>query len=144
MGHITTLLAQKPWHPKVYALDIWGTRAQARNTRAHFEENIDYAGIRSQVHIIQENMVYFDGSLYEVDFIIAVLSVHNVQNSMDRDKALVNMVATLKPGGQILILDFKLIKQYKASLLKLGCKCQELKPCFKVFPPLFGIIATKP
>lgn len=78
------------------------------------------------------------------DIIVSSLAIHNLKNSAEREKALMEIARVAKKDCKIAILDLANINDYADVLSREGFHIEKItKNQFQIFPPVKVLYATK-
>lgn len=95
--------------------DLSGNRPEATLENARLEGVAD----RIEVHTADMRKIPFpDGSF---DTVLSMNAIHNVYSAPGRAAAIAEICRVLKPGGTVLIVDVRHIREYAAALRAGGC-----------------------
>jgi ubiquinone/menaquinone biosynthesis C-methylase UbiE len=95
--------------------DLSGNRPEAALENARLEGVAD----RVEVHTADMRTIPFpDGSF---DTVLSMNAIHNIYSAPGRAAAIAEICRVLKPGGTVLIVDVRHIRQYAAALRAGGC-----------------------
>jgi arsenite methyltransferase len=95
--------------------DLSGNRPEATLENARLEG----VGERVEVHTADMREIPFpDGSF---DTVLSMNAIHNVYSGPGRAAAIAEITRVLKPGGSVLIVDVRHIREYAAALRAGGC-----------------------
>lgn len=95
--------------------DLSGNRPEATLENARLEGVAD----RVEVHTADMRKIPFpDGSF---DTVLSMNAIHNVYSRPGRAAAIAEICRVLKPGGAVLIVDIRHIREYAAALRAGGC-----------------------
>lgn len=95
--------------------DLSGNRPEATMENARLEGVAD----RVEVHTADMRKIPFpDGSF---DAVLSMNAIHNVYSRPGRAAAIAEICRVLKPGGAVLIVDIRHIREYAAALRAGGC-----------------------
>jgi ubiquinone/menaquinone biosynthesis C-methylase UbiE len=109
--------------------DLSGNRPEATMENARLEGVAD----RVEVHTADMRKIPFpDGSF---DTVLSMNAIHNIYSAPGRATAIAEICRVLKPGGTVLIVDIRHIRQYTAALRAGGCTVRNASSDFgtKVF-----------
>lgn len=121
---------------KATGIDVWNTEDLTNNTLENALQNARIEGVSDKVEIKNENAMQMSFPDLMFDVIISNLCIHNIYDVEGRKKACREIARVLKPGGTILISDFRHMKEYKQTFDQLALKTEMLPPSLIMFPPL--------
>ena len=102
-------------------------------------------GVADKVRIENQDATRMNFADDSFDVITSNLCLHNIYNRQDRLRACAEINRVLKPGGVVLISDFRHSGEYKSAFKALGMQIDLMRTdYFNTFPPLTLIKATKP
>ena len=126
-------------------IDIWSNVDMGGNTESATSHNLTLEGITDRCTLVSagaEAMPFADASF---DVIVSNLCVHNIYDKPTRLKALHEIGRVLKPGGLLLLSDYKLTGEYAQQFRDMGFAVETKWGSFvTTFPPLRVVIARKP
>ncbi len=126
-------------------LDIWSNKDMAGNSEDATKRNLEMEGVADRCELVSvpvQGMPFADNSF---DVIVSNLCLHNIYYRHIRSEALDRIVRVLKPGGLLLLSDYKRTREYATHLRAAGLEVQNMWGSFvTTFPPLNVIIARKP
>jgi ubiquinone/menaquinone biosynthesis C-methylase UbiE len=102
-------------------IDLWQEEDLSGNRPEATLENASLEGVadRIEVHTADMRQIPFpDGSF---DTVLSMNAIHNIYSAPGRAKAIAEICRVLKPGGTVLIVDVRHIRQYAAALRAGGC-----------------------
>ena len=102
-------------------IDLWQKEDLSGNRPEATLENARLEGVaeRIEVHTADmRKMPFPDGSF---DTVLSMNAIHNIYSAPGRDEAIAEICRVLKPGGAVLIVDIRHIRQYAAGLRAGGC-----------------------
>jgi arsenite methyltransferase len=102
-------------------IDLWQKEDLSGNRPEATLENARLEGVADRVEVQtadMREMPFPDGSF---DTVLSMNAVHNVYSRSGRAKAIAEICRVLKPGGAVLIVDIRHIRQYAAALRAGGC-----------------------
>lgn len=109
---------------RAVGIDLWqqedlsGNRPEATLENARLE-GVGGEGGRVEVHTADMRQIPFpDGSF---DTVLSMNAIHNIYSAPGRAQAIAEFCRILKPGGVVLIVDIRHIRQYAAALRAGGC-----------------------
>lgn len=125
-------------------IDIWNAADLSDNNIAGTFQNAQLEGVRNKIDVKNENIIQTSFTDNNFDLIISNLCLHNIYDKRLRMKACKEIYRILKPGGKVIISDFKHTTEYKRVFDALGMRIEK-KKCyfFSTFPPLTVLAAKK-
>ena len=105
---------------KSTGLDIWNAEDLSGNARTATLANAAACGVSDRVELVDGDMraMPFDAARFDV--VVSSLAIHNVYLADDRAQALREIARVLKPGGRVLLQDFRHTGVYARDLRALG------------------------
>lgn len=145
LGLLMIGAAKKLTSGKSFGIDIFNTYDLSNNSIDQIETNVHLEDVTQKVEILKENILKTTFKDNYFDVVVSNLCLHNLYNKEDRRIACSEIHRITKPKGQIIISDYKNIKEYKRTFISLGMEVQKEGPYFlDTFPPLTIIKAKKP
>jgi len=102
-------------------IDIWRRKDLSGNVAGATLRNAEVEGVLTRVRLRSEDareMSFGNGSF---DVVVSNLCLHNIRSAEGRQRACVEIVRVLKPGGVALISDYTRIDEYTAAFTRTGC-----------------------
>ena len=102
-------------------IDLWQAEDLSGNRPEATLENARLEGVaeRVEVHTADMRKLPFpDGSF---DTVLSMNAIHNIYSAPGRATALAEIARVLKPGGTVLVVDIRHMRQYAAALRAGGC-----------------------
>jgi arsenite methyltransferase len=90
---------------KATGIDLWDTDDLSGNSAAAAMANAKVEGVASAVRVEDGDMRRLPYQPGSYDVVLSSLAVHNLHESGDREKAVLEMLRVLKPGGHLAVLD---------------------------------------
>ncbi|BFH63701.1 class I SAM-dependent methyltransferase [Paenibacillus azoreducens] len=144
-GLVLNAAARRLTTGKAVGVDIWNKQDQSGNDPEVTRANARIEGVADRVEIISgdaRNMPFTDN---DFDVVVSSLAIHNIKNSVDRSRALGEIMRVLKPGGRFAILDFQHVGEYAEVFVKLGAlDVRVVGPHWLIFPPVRIVTGSKP
>ncbi|MFZ2504371.1 MAG: class I SAM-dependent methyltransferase, partial [Nocardioides sp.] len=103
-------------------VDLWRSQDQSGNAEEHTRANLRTNDVSERVGLHTADMRTLPFEDATIDVITASVSLHNLKEPEDRKAAVADAYRVLKPGGRILIADFRAVKEYQAALVELGAQ----------------------
>ena len=105
---------------KAIGIDIWVSKDQSQNTMQATLDNAQKEGVADRVEVKTADMRSLPFENASFDVIVSHWVVHNLEQKLDRDKALSEMVRVLKPNGRLSLTDIENRLEYVERLTALG------------------------
>ena len=122
-------------------------QAQLRgNARAATEANARALDVAGRVELVDGDMRAMPFADGEFDAVLSSLAVHNVYEGEGREQALREIARVTRPGGRVLLQDFRHTGDYARALRALGFEAVErrLVNPLLMFPPTWRVSGRKP
>jgi arsenite methyltransferase len=115
-GAVLIAAAQRLPRGSAEGIDLWRSIDQSGNDPARTIENARAGGVADRIHLHTADMTYLPFPDACFDVVTSALAVHSISTSEGRDKAVAEMARVLKPGGRLVLVDIKHVKDYFAAL----------------------------
>jgi SAM-dependent methyltransferase len=126
-------------------IDIWSSVDMGGNSMAATQNNIDLEALTERCTLLSAGAQHMPFPDAHFDLIVSNLCLHNIYDAPTRHQALAEIVRVLKPGGQVLLSDYKLTSEYAAHLRTAGLEVVKMRgTLWTTFPPLSVVVATRP
>jgi len=131
---------------RAVGLDLWNVSDLSGNARAATEANAQALGLAGRVELADGDMCAMPFADAEFDAVVSSLAIHNVYDAPGRERALGEIARVLKPGGRVLLQDFRHTADYADFLRKGGFTevQRRLVNPLLMFPPTWRVSARKP
>jgi SAM-dependent methyltransferase len=131
---------------RAVGLDLWNAADLSGNARAATEANARALGLLERVELVDGDMCAMPFADGEFDAVVSSLAVHNVYDAPGRERALAEFVRVLRPGGRVLLQDFRHTADYAAALRSAGLVevQRRLVNPLLMFPPTWRVSARRP
>lgn len=130
---------------KVVGLDLWQESDLSGNTAEQTLENARLEGVAECVEIHTGDMRQMPFEAETFDAVVSSMAIHNIPDAEGRKQAISEIVRVLKPGGRVLLQDFRSTDEYKQSLKECGMESvYDTGLSFLIFPPVRAVLAHKP
>ena len=143
-GLLLNAAAKRLTDGKAIGVDIWRQEDLAGNHAQNTLMNAQLEGVSDRVEVRDGDVrnLPFDGDSFDVEISLNVL--HNISSRQERDKAISEILRVLKPGGQLIICDFRNVREYARTIRGAGVRDVERRFIgFVGFFPMFAAIGTK-
>lgn len=121
-GAVMTMIAQLEPRGKVVGLDLWKSSDQSGNTIDAARRNAELEGVADRVEFVTGDMTAMPFDSNHFDVVVSALAIHNITDPNARRKAIDEAFRVLKPGGRLLIADFRSTTEYASRLRELGAR----------------------
>ena len=138
-GHGLLLIGAAKLLPRGSAvgIDIWSGKDQSSNSREATLRNAMQEGVAERVEVHDGDMRRMPFPDASFDAVIANLAIHNISSRQGRREAIQEFVRTLKPGGQVALMDFQKVGEYATDLRAAGMEDVHVSGFnFWIFPPV--------
>ena len=126
-------------------VDLWRSRDQAGSSSAQCLANARRLGVADRVRLVDGDMTDLPFPDNSFDLVLAGLSVHNLHPSSRREKAILEAVRVLRPGGRIALVDISGTKTYLSVLVGAGMRHpRRSRVAAGIFPPARVVTASAP
>jgi arsenite methyltransferase len=105
---------------KATGIDVWKATEQSGNAFSVTEHNAELEGVASRVALHTADMRQLPFSDGSFDLIVSSMAIHNIPNAEGRRQAIHEAVRVLKPGGRLVMVDFRETRCYGEQLRELG------------------------
>lgn len=146
-GHGLMLIgaAKRLTSGKAIGVDVWSEREAGRNRPESALRNarLEQVAGRVEVHTADARELPFDAQSF--DLVLSSWTLHNLPQGEQRQRALQEMLRVLKPGGQLLLIDIRHVREYEGFLRAQGLQLlRRSGPHFLFGTPSSCIILRKP
>ncbi|WP_170932572.1 class I SAM-dependent methyltransferase [Desulfosporosinus sp. FKB] len=128
---------------KIIGIDIWQGEDLSGN---HMENTINNAiveGVRDKIEIETADMRKMPFTSENFDMVLSSFAIHNIYETLERKKALLEIARVLKVGGKLCIIDMRYSDEYTRVFEENGiCEIKRFRTSL-IFPIATVIIGTK-
>ncbi len=137
LGLLLIGAAKKLTSGKAIGIDIWNAADLSSNNLENAMNNARLEGVADKVEIMNQNIVKTVFADNSFDVIVSNLCLHNIYSKVGREAACKEIARIIKPGGTVILSDYKNNAQYANVLMDNGLT-QKTKTTnyFGVYPPL--------
>jgi ubiquinone/menaquinone biosynthesis C-methylase UbiE len=138
--------AQRLPRGRAVGIDLWQLTDLSGNARAATEANARALQVSDRVELVDGDMRALPFADGEFDAVLSSLAVHNVYDREGRELALREIARVTRPGGRVLLQDFRHTADYARALRAAGFEQVErrLVNPLLMFPPTWRVGARKP
>lgn len=115
-GAVLLLAAARVPRGTAVGVDLWSTHDQSGNAEAVTKRNAELEGVSDRVDLLTGDMRELPLPDASFDLVVSSLAIHNLSNPHDRERALDEIVRVLKPGGRVVLADFRFTDDYQRHL----------------------------
>jgi SAM-dependent methyltransferase len=105
---------------KATGIDVWKANEQSDNALSVTQHNAEQEGVAGRVELHTADMQQLPFSDGSFDLVVSSLAIHNIGNPEGRKQAITEAARVLKPGGRLVIADFRETGRYGERLRELG------------------------
>ena len=130
-GAVLIAAAARLPHGSAVGIDIWRSQDQSGNRPEVAAANAAAAGVSDRLRLDtgDMNQLPYDSGTFDV--VTSALAVHNIPTTEGRTAAIREAVRVLRPGGRLVIVDFRHISEYKRALPdQPGARVRRLGPAY--------------
>ena len=125
-------------------VDIWRKEDLVNNHRETTLRNARLEGVAERIQVENGDVRQLPFGDATFDVVVSLNVLHNISEREGRDKALTEIMRVLKPGGRLLICDFRNVGEYVGVLGRLGAKdAHKTLTGWVGFFPMFAAVANK-
>lgn len=118
-GAVLLMAARLLPRGKALGVDLWRSIDQSGNARSVTQRNAELEGVAERVELHTADMQKLPFANDSFGVVLSSLAIHNIHDSAGRQQAINEAVRVLKPGGKLLIADFR-TQRYAERLRELG------------------------
>ncbi|MBU2666781.1 class I SAM-dependent methyltransferase [Actinoplanes bogorensis] len=115
-GAVLTLVARRGG--RAIGVDLWRSVDQSGNDPSRTRANAAAEGVA--VELITGDMRALPFATGSVDVVVSSLAIHNIPDHAGRARAIAEAARILRPGGRLIIADFRHVRAYGELLVGLG------------------------
>ncbi|TYB56393.1 class I SAM-dependent methyltransferase [Nonomuraea sp. PA05] len=119
-GAVLLLAAERLEKGRATGVDLWRVKDQSGNAEAVTRANAEAEGVAERVELVTGDMRDLPFGDDAFDAVVSSLAVHNIQAAEGREQAVREAYRVLRPGGLMLIADFRHTADYEETLRGLG------------------------
>ncbi|MCA2228703.1 class I SAM-dependent methyltransferase [Nonomuraea aurantiaca] len=119
-GMVLLLAARRLRGGRATGIDLWSGKDQSGNAESVTRANAEAEGVSDRVNLVTGDMRELPFEDGRFDLIVSSLAIHNIPTAEGRDQAVKEAHRVLRPGGLMLIADFRHTSCYEDVLRGLG------------------------
>jgi arsenite methyltransferase len=119
-GTVLLMVAELLPEGQAVGVDLWKTSDQSGNALAMTRRNAEREGVAERVALYTADMRALPFPDASFDLVLSSLAIHNLSTQAGRLQSIDEAVQVLKPGGRLLIADFRTTEHYAERLRHLG------------------------
>jgi arsenite methyltransferase len=119
-GAVLVLAAKRVPNGRAVGIDIWRRVDQTGNTAEATRHNLDHEGVEGQSRLTTGDMRALPFNDATFDVVLSSLAIHNIADAPGRHAAIDEAFRVLRPGGLLLVADFRSTPEYADALRALG------------------------
>lgn len=143
-GAVLLMAAQHLSTGRAVGVDLWRTSDQSGNSADATQRNAVAEGVAARVELHTGSLTALPFEDRNFDVVLSSLAIHNIKGRAGREKAVSEAVRVLRPGGRLVIVDVRGIRQHQATLTKLGMNDVASRSLGWRYWPTRLLTATKP
>lgn len=105
---------------KASGVDLWKSSDQSGNARSVTQHNAEREGVAERIELYTADMQRLPFADDSFDVVLSSLAIHNIRDATGRKQAINETVRVLRPGGKLIIADFRETQRYAERLRELG------------------------
>jgi len=121
-GAVLLLAARRLTSGTATGVDLWQAKDQSGNALEATLRNAAAEGVRERVALHTGDMRRLPFADASFDVVVSSLAIHNVPDAEGRARAVQEIARVMKPGGRVLLADFKHADDYAATLRAAGLR----------------------
>lgn len=122
-----------------YGVDFWSTKDQSKNALEETLKNVKLLNLENKVKVQTADIRSLPYPKESFDVVVSSLCLHNLKEKKEREKALMELLRVLKPGGKFVLLDIFYVKDYVSFLSPFSEKVQ-LSPTIYSYCPFLKLV----
>jgi SAM-dependent methyltransferase len=101
---------------RAVGVDLWRSRDQSGNDIEVTRANARAAGVSDRVELQTADMTQLPFPDASFDVVTSALAMHNIRTAEGRERAVDEAMRVLRPGGRLLLADFRHASDYRRHL----------------------------
>ena len=144
-GLLLNAAAHRVPQGRAVGVDIWRKADLANGQAKTALRNARIEGVAARVQVQEADARHLPFDAATFDVVVSLNVLHNIAKRDERRKALQEIVRVLKPGGRVLLCDFRDVGDYAGILREQGMQNAHKKLMgWVAFYPMFAVCGEKP
>jgi ubiquinone/menaquinone biosynthesis C-methylase UbiE len=119
-GAVLLMAAQHLTTGRAVGVDLWSRIDQSGNSAEATRRNAQAEGVADRIELHTGDMRALPFKDCSFDIVVSSLAIHNIPGRAGREKAVMEAVRVLKPGGRLLLADVKGTRHHEKQLAGMG------------------------
>jgi ubiquinone/menaquinone biosynthesis C-methylase UbiE len=119
-GAVLLMAAQHLTTGRAVGVDLWSRIDQSGNSAEATRRNAQAEGVADRIELRTGDMRALPFEDCSLDIVVSSLAIHNIPGRAGREKAVLEAVRVLKPGGRLLFADVKGTRHHEKQLRGMG------------------------
>lgn len=119
-GAVLLMAAKLVPQGRAIGVDLWSRADQSGNAEATTRSNAGREGVAERIDLHTADMRELPFEAGSFDVVVSSLAIHNIPDAAGRRRAIDEAMRVLRPGGRLVIADFRATREYAARLRELG------------------------
>jgi arsenite methyltransferase len=129
---------------RAVGIDRWRSLDQSFNSSAATLENARLEGVSDRVTLVDGDARALPFSDASFDLVVSSFAIHNIPDAPGREKAILEAMRVLRPGGRLEIVDIFAYRQYERILRAAGWETSTVKAAGMFVVTAYWIRAKRP
>jgi SAM-dependent methyltransferase len=126
-------------------VDIWRKTDLSNNRAETTLRNARREAVAERVRVDEGDVRHLPYGEASFDIVVSLNVLHNIAKRAEREQALMEIIRVLKPGGRLLISDFRNVSEYARLLREKGMEdARRTFTGWVLFFPTFAAVGSKP
>ena len=127
------------------AIDIWRSEDLSGGGLNQLADNVAIEGVEDRIALLTEDARQLSCADNSMDVVFSLFCIHNIDGAAEQDRALLEIVRVLKPGGRVLIGEWMPIRRYADVFSQAGLKVRSHSSYISTaLSPMWMVDAEKP
>jgi len=119
-GAVLTAAATLVPRGRTVGIDLWRTGDQSGNSIDAARRNAELEGVTDRVELCTGDLRDLPFGDDSFDLVLSSMAIHNISGAAGRQRAVDEAVRVLRPGGRLLVADFRSVTAYRDRLWQRG------------------------